>query len=605
MLWIDWMVVAAYAVATVAIGFVFARSSAKGLKSYFLGDNTLPWWALAASGAASNFDIAGTMWLVSMVGLFGMRSFWAFAGFAIFNVAFLMTYMAPWIRRTRVMTAAELMKVRFGDGVDGRTARVASAIGMVVFTAFCLGYSAAGIGKFTAAFVPWDLGAHTSFICATVVMSLTTLYVLIGGFKSVIVTDVLQAVLMRLCGLVVGIATMVIIDPTALHQAGFITNLLPVWKWDGLPQGYADSGFSAFGAMCILFMLNGLLHSTGGAGGTYGEQRFLATRTSADAARAGAAWGFVILPRFFLVAGITFIVLTGMVDIPDDAEMLLPHVLTTSHLIPVGVRGLLLAALLAAFMSTFSSAINAGAGIFVRDVVQPFVPKLERRGLVSISYLATGGLLVAGLAIGYCAQSINSIWVWMQLGFMPALLVPNVLRWYWWRMNGVSYAVGMFSTALLGLVSLIWSYVFNINMPPYTYAPVLYLNSLVICVLVAWLTRPAPADVLDTFYRRVRPKGLWGPVRERVGQLPAEVGPDRSGRRIILNVVLGGILFMSLYFSVFYLVGHWFLYGGICLVAGTVSGFVLLGTWYRPLRRAEQAELADLAAAENEAPVMP
>ena len=350
MIWIDWMVVAAYAVATLAVGVVFARSSAKGLKSYFLGDNALPWWALAASGAASNFDIAGTMWLVSMVCLFGMRSFWAFTGFAIFNVAFLMAYLAPWIRRTRVMTAAELMKVRFGDGVDGRTARVASAVGMVVFTAFCLGYSAAGIGKFAAAFVPWDFGAATSFYCAAAVMSLTCLYVLIGGFRSVIVTDVIQAILMSLCGLVVGITAMIVVDPAALHRSGFITDLLPVWKWNGLPQDYVDSGFGAFGAMCILFMLNGLLHSTGGAGGTYGEQRFLATRTAADAARAGAAWGVIILPRFFLVAGIAFLVLTGMVEIPSDAEMLLPQAIKASHLIPVGVRGFVVAALLAALL---------------------------------------------------------------------------------------------------------------------------------------------------------------------------------------------------------------------------------------------------------------
>ena len=599
--WIDWAIVGVYAAVTVAIGFVFARSSARGLKSYFLGDNTLPWWALAASGAASNFDIAGTMWLVSMIGLFGMRSFWAFCGFAVFNAAFLMAYLAPWIRRTGVMTAAELMKARFGDERDGRTARMAAAIGMVVFTAFAIGYCAAGIGKFTAAFVPWEfagLEGHKPFLCASVVMAMTTLYALIGGFKSVIVTDVIQAVLMSLCGLVVGIAAMLMIDADALHQTHFVTDLLPVWKWEGLPQSYVDSGFGMFGAMCILFMLNGLLHSTGGAGGTYGEQRFLATRTPADSARVGMAWGFLILPRFALVAGIAFIVLTGALDVPQDKELLLPQALTTSDLIPVGVRGFLLAALLAAFMSTLSSTINSGAGILVRDVVQPIAPNLTPKSLITISYLATAGLLVAGLAVGYCASSINSIWVWMQLGFMPALLVPNVLRWYWWRMNGVSYAIGMFSTALMGMVSLIWSHVFRINMPPYAYAPMLYLNSLVICVLVAWLTQPVPADVLDRFYRRVRPRGFWGPVRRRAGALPPPKGPDSSGWRIALNVALGGILFMSTYFAVFYIVGHWFLYAGICLAVAAACGGVLLGTWYLPLRDAERDELA--AAEEDD-----
>lgn len=598
--WIDWTVVGLFLVTMLGVGVFFARVSAKGVKSYFLGDNTLPWWALASSGAASNFDIAGTMWLVSMVGLFGMRSFWAFLGFAVFNAAFLMSYLAPWIRRTRVMTAVELMKARFGDETDGRVARLAAAFGMVLFTAFALGYAAAGVGKFTAFFVPWDLGLSAdgkSFACAAAVMSLTTLYVLVGGFKSVIVTDVIQAILMSLCGILVAVTAMLIIEPATLHSSGFVTSLFPVWHWENLPQHYVDSGFDMFGAMCILFLLNGLLHSTAGAGGTYGEQRFLATRTTADSARAGAAWGFIIIPRFFLVAGVTFIVITGAIDIPADMELLLPHILVHSELIPVGVRGFLMAALLAAFMSTFSSTINAGAGIFVRDVVQPLTPKMGRWSLVLTSYLATAGLLASGLGIGYFADSINSIWLWIQFGFMPAVLVPNVLRWYWWRMNGTGYAVSMFGTALLGTIFLVLTAQSNFDLPTYISAPILYLTSFVIAVVTAWLTLPTPAAVLDEFYKNVRPKGLWGPVHKRVGPQPTQVDPDRKGSLIVLNVVLGVVMFMCAYFAVFYLVGYWFVYGTICLLTSALAAASLYVTWYRPLRRAEAIELGNTGEA--------
>lgn len=595
MLMLDWIVVGAYAVLMLGVGIYFARASAKGMKSYFLGDNNMPWWALSSSGAASNFDIAGTMWIVSMVGVFGMRSFWAFLGFAIFNAAFLMSYLAPWIRRTRVMTAVELMKARFGDGADGRLARMAAAIGMVVLTSFLIGYAAAGVGKFTAYFIPWDLGVapgQKSFVCAIGVMSLTTLYVLIGGFKSVIVTDVIQAILMSLCGLLIGITAMFILDVETLHNSGFITNLLPVWEWDGdLPENMAADGYTLFGAMAVLFLLNGLIHSTGGAGGTYGEQRFLAARTVTDSARAGAAWGFIIIPRFFLIAGVTFVVLTGAVQQPGDPELLLPHLISSEGMIPVGIRGFLVAALLAAFMSTFSSTINAGAGIFVRDVVQPIWPDLGQRPLVLLSYAATAFLLFSGLAIGMYADSINSIWLWIQLGFLPAMLVPNVMRWYWWRVNGLSYALSMFGTMIVATTFLILKESDSLVLPPYIATPILYVFSSVSCAAIALMTKPTREEKLDEFYRLVRPKGLWGPVRQRVGVLPALLGPDATRGRIVLNTILGIVMFMCSYFSVFYVIGHWFLYGGICLVLAAGAAGILYKTWYCPLLEAERDEL--------------
>ena len=593
---LDWVVVGVYALAMLAVGIYFARTSAEGIKSYFLGDNKMPWWALSASGAASNFDIAGTMWIVSMVGVFGMRSFWTFLGFAIFNAAFLMSYLAPWIRRTKVITAVELMKARFGDGRDGRFARMAAAIGMVVLTVFLIGYAAAGVGKFTAYFIPWDLGVEPeskAFICAVGVMVLTTLYVLIGGFTSVIVTDVIQAVLMSICGLLIGITAMLILDAEVLHNSGFITSLLPVWEWNAeLPEGMAKEGYGLFGAMAILFLLNGLIHSTGGAGGTYGEQRFLAAKSSADAARAGAAWGFIIIPRFFLIAGVTFIVLTGAVDRPEDAELLLPHLISSDGMIPVGIRGFLVAALLAAFMSTFSSTINAGAGIFVRDVVEPIWPDIRQRTLVLLSYLATAALLISGLGIGMVADSINSIWLWIQLGFLPAMLVPNVMRWYWWRVNGLSYAASMLSTMALATILLLLKESDIMILPPYIGTPILYIFSFVICAVIALLTKPTLAAELDEFYRLVRPKGFWGPVRERVGEVPEMVGPDAATSRIILNVLVGVLMFMCSYFAVFYIVGHWFLYGAICLALAVAAAAVLWKTWYAPLRKAEALEVA-------------
>lgn len=583
---IDYAVVLLYIILTVGIGVAYARRASTNMRTYFLGSNSIPWWALAASGAAGNFDIAGTMWMVSMVAALGMRSFWVFCTFAVFNCAFLMAYMAPWIRRTKVLTATELINSRFGAQSGGRVARLASAIMATLFQGFALGYAFVGIGKFAAEYLPFSPN-----VCAVVIMTVTTLYAMIGGFHGVIATDVFQAVLMSLCGLLVGGAAFFIIDPGKLHTMGFVTSLVPVGKLDGLPPSLTESGFDMFGVMTLLWVLNGLFHSTGGAGGSYGEQRFLATRKVADAAKAGFAWGFMMIPRFSLVAGIVFVVMSGSLGVTDP-EKILPVALRDSTLIPTGVRGFLMAALLAAFMASLSATLNAGASIIVRDIVDVLKPGLGQKALVRFGHLATLGMLLFGIIAGINAGSINKIWLWMQLGLAASMLLPNVLRWYWWRMNGWGYAAGTLLACVLSLAVLFWKHVpalvaIHPEPVPNVYTPFVYTVSLVGAIIVSLATQPVDHATLDEFYRRVRPRGHWGPVARRVGILPPLTGADGSAIRIIINVLLGGAAIMCTYFAVFYLIGHWFVYAGICITIAIVSSTCLAFTWYVPLRREE------------------
>ena len=586
---LDYAVVALYVVLTIGLGVVHARRASRNMRAYFLGDNTIPWWALAASGAAGNFDIAGTMWMVSMVAALGMRSFWVFCTFAVFNCAFLMAYMAPWIRRTGVVTATELIHSRFGAQSGGRVARLASAIMATLFQGFALGYAFVGIGKFASEYIP--LSAN---LCAVLIMTVTTMYAMIGGFNGVIATDVFQAVLMSLCGLLVGGATFFIIDPAKLHSLGFVTSLLPVGRLEGLPPSLVESGFDMFGIMTVIWVLNGLFHSTGGAGGSYGEQRFLATRKVSDASKAGFAWGLMMIPRFSLVAGIVFVVMSGSLGVTDP-ERILPVALRDSTLIPTGVRGFLMAALLAAFMASLSATLNAGASIIVRDIIEVLKPGLTQKSLVRAGHFATLGLLLFGIAAGMNAGSINKLWLWMQLGLAASMLLPNVLRWYWWRMNGWGYAAGTLLACVLSLLVLFWNHVPMLvaiypKPVPYIYTPFVYAVSLIGAITVSLATQPVDPATLDEFYRRVRPRGHWGPVAKRVGPLPRLTGADSSATRILVNVLLGGAAVMSTYFGVFYLIGHWFAWAGICAVVSVASVTALYFTWHLPLRREETGQ---------------
>lgn len=117
---IDSAIVILYFLSVIGLGFFYRKRASQSLESYFLGGKRLPWLALAMSGSVSNFDITGTMWIVSILFVFGMKSMWHHWMWGFLMGAFFLSYMGKWVRRSKVLTAAEWMKTRFGDDSAGR-----------------------------------------------------------------------------------------------------------------------------------------------------------------------------------------------------------------------------------------------------------------------------------------------------------------------------------------------------------------------------------------------------------------------------------------------------------------------------------------------------
>jgi SSS family solute:Na+ symporter len=578
---LDLLIIAVYFAGMLAVGIFHSRRASSSIRSYFLGENRGKWWMLAASGAAANFDVAGTMLLVSLFYVTGLRSFWLLWGWSFFNAAFLMVFMAMWIRRTGVVTAVELMKARFADGRDGRMARSAGAVLMVTFLVFSIGYAFAGLSKFVPVLVP-GIGPEGARFLTIAVMTVTTAYVMMGGFSGVVMADVIQLVLSSSAGLAIGALVFAKLDPAAvavLHRH-FSTDWWPRQNLV-LPAGYET--WTHFSSLAIYLAFSGFLLNMSGAGGHYGEQRFLATRSSTDAAKAGCAWGLFLIPRWAMIVGFVYLAASGLVS-SGDPETILPTVII--HLIPGGLRGLLIAALLAAFMSSFSSTLNAAASMVVCDLVQPLKPDLAVKTLIRISYLATLLVVSGGVAIGLHASSIKDIWVWMLAGVIGATLIPNVLRWYWWRFNGWGYAWGIFSG--LGTAALIGSaqalgWFGRTGLPEYVYAPIIWAASLVGCVASSLTTPSTPMATLTDFYQRVRPLGFWGPVA-------AACGITRRWREagwVAANVALAAVGLISCYLSVFFLLGHYFTRFAVTAVVFAICVLVLRRTWYSRLEQHE------------------
>jgi len=375
-----------------------------------------------------------------------------------------------------------------------------------------------------------------------------------------------------------------------LQQEGW-ASLAPTWRLahaDALPEAYA--GYEFFGALVILWVVKGLLLNLGGPAQMYDFQRFLAARDARDAAKVGAAWSAFLVVRWAMVMGIALLAINLAVEVTDP-EKFMPEVLQAY--LPAGLRGVVIAGLLAAFMSTFSSTINSGASYLVRDLWQPLVrPRADDRHLVRAGYVATLLVVAAGVAIGWMVESIGQIFSWIMMVLGAAFAIPNVLRWYWWRLNGWGYAAG----TLVGLAGAIVVPLLPVSLPVYVAFPAVCVVSLVGCLAGTFLTAPTDEAVLAAFWRNVRPFGFWGPVRRRAGR-PAE-GPARDSESVLraaLNVVLGGIAILGAYLFPMYLVGHWHGYAVICLGVSVSAVVALVFTWYRHLPPADapQQEATD------------
>ena len=212
---IDLAIVGLYVLSTIAIGLLARRRAARSLQSYFLADKSLPWYMLGLSNASDMYDVTGTMWLVTLCVVYGLKSVWIPWVWPVFNQIFLMVYLSCWLRRSNALTGAEWIATRFGEGTGGQLSQFV-VIGFAVLSVLgFLAYGFVGIGKFIEIFLPWSAVApyapfeiaphNVANLYGIVFTTITMIYAVLGGMFSIVWTDVLKFVLMTIVSVVVAI----------------------------------------------------------------------------------------------------------------------------------------------------------------------------------------------------------------------------------------------------------------------------------------------------------------------------------------------------------------------------------------------------------------
>jgi len=618
---IDVIIIAVYLLLTIGIGVYVAKKASKGLDSYFLGGKSIKWYYLGLSNGSGMFDVSGTAWMVGILFLYGVKSFMFMWMWPIFNQVFVMMFLAVWIRRSNVMTGSEWILSRFGDDKAGRASHLIVAIFAVVASVGFIAYFFEGAGKFMTVILPWDVSLvigdltllNAEQVYALILILLTTIYTIKGGMFSVVSTEVLQFGIMVLAGILVAgytffsftDAEITALIPEEWTRVTFGSQLTGFWSGDfeEFNRLIDTQGYKMFGAFVGMSLFKGFFASIAGPTPSYDMQRILSTRTAKDAAYMSGFTNLVLfIPRYLMIAAI---VLLGLVYIApelanaggvtsNDLEVILPQVIN-NH-VPVGIKGLLLAGLLAAFMSTFSAFVNAGPAYIVNDIYKKyFKPEATDKHYVKASHIASFAVVTLGVIMGFFAESINSITLWITSSLYGGYVAANFLKWIWWRFNGWGYFWGMLSGLVIATLQFMIdqgasTYAEGSFLFWYSHIPAIYLFPIILgfsllgSFLGTYLTPPTALKTLKSFYTSVHPWGWWKPVREQLTQ-EEQVSKNTDFGLDMFNCIVGIVWQSSMILLPIYLVVRDYEKTAISLLVFGVTTLILKFTWLDKVKK--------------------
>ncbi len=569
-----------------------------------MGGKKLPWYMLGLSDASDMFDISGTMWMISLCFVYGMKSIWIPWLWPVFNQVFNMMFLSKWLRRSNANTGAEWLATRFG--LTGTGVKASHNIVVAFAIISCLGFLAygfIGLGKFIEVFVPWDLVSgyipfdippqYVAHFYGIIFTLFAMFYSILGGMHSIVVGDFIKYMIMTIgCIAIAVIAYLHLQDKTLNVPKGWFDPFFG-WKldldWSNiLPSAnkkIEDDGFGLFGIFFMMMLFKGFFASLAGPSPSYDMQKVLSTKSPKEASKMTGFVSLVLLPvRYSMIIGLTVLALLYFnemgISTPQgtDFERILPAAI--NNFLPVGILGLVLTGLLGAFMGTFSGTLNAAQAYIVNDVYLKYVnPKASTKKIISMNYIVGVLVVIVGVVLGFFAKDVNSILQWIVGALYGGYIASNMLKWYWWRFNANGFFWGMASGIA---AALIFPFIFDGILPLYVW-PLLFVISLIGSIVGTYAAPATDVEILKAFYSNVKPWGFWKPVHDLVIKENPFFKPNKRFKLDMFNVSLGIIAQCCLTLVPMYLVMWMKLPLLIVLLILAVIIIILKRTWWNKL----------------------
>jgi Na+/proline symporter len=587
----DWLIIVAFFILSLIIGIIASRKSGKSYSEFFLSGRNMPWWLLGVSMVATTFSCDTPNLVTDLVRQRGVAGNWAWWAFLLTGMLTVFVYARLW-RRSKILTDLEFYEIRY-SGTMAAFVRGFRALYLgVLFNILIMALVSLAMIKIGAVMLNWS-----PVQTLVIIMTLTAVYSTIGGFRGVLLTDFFQFAI-AMAG-AVGAAIFLINMPQVGGLTGLTSHPAVIPKLNLLPD------FNDRDALITLLILPLAVQwwsvwypGAEPGGGGYIAQRMLASKNEKGSVKATLTFNimhYALRPwPWILVALASLIVFPDLASLqakfPGTDPQFVKHDFAYPAMLsflPNGFLGLVVASLIAAYMSTISTHLNWGSSYVVHDFYRRFInPDASEKKLVLLGRLSTILLtavaLLFALLLSNALQAFNIV---LQIGAGTGLIF--IMRWFWWRINAYSEITAM-------IVSFVGALYFQF-IHPLTGLPALstsfQLVAGVAVTTVAWvtvtlLTPPAEKKTLREFYRLVRPGGPgWKRI---VVEAEKDHDPIESTEPSRWNVP-SGILAMALgcafVYSVLFATGNWiyanYLLAGILTGVSLVTGYILLVFWRR------------------------
>jgi Na+/proline symporter len=595
---IDWACVFAFFVISLVIGLAVTRRAGRSSTEYFAAGRAMPWWLLGVSMVATTFSTDTPNLVADMTRSNGVAGNWEWWAFLLTGMLTVFVYAQLW-RRSGVLTDVEFYEVRY----SGKAA------------AFLRGFRALYLGLFFNCFIMASVSLAAIKIgevlfdwppvyTVLIAGSVTVIYSTLGGLRGVLLTDLIQFA-MAMVG-AVGAAIVALNLPDVGGLSGMLSHEAVREKLSILPDfSNADLAIAVFVVPLAVQWWSVWYPGSEPGGGGYIAQRMLSAKDENNAI--GAVFLFNALHYALRPWPWIIVALCSLIMFPNlealQAEF--PQAVTVDHdmgypamltFLPTGLLGLVVASLIAAYMSTISTHLNWGSSYIVHDFYQRFMrPESSEKELVQVGRVCTVLLMVIAGALALVLQSaLDNFKIMLQIGAGTGLIF--ILRWFWWRINAFSELTAMIASFLVALYfQFIHEQVFGFAEIESAWIPLCIGIAITTAawLIVTYLTRPVEKETLVSFCKLVKAGGPgWKPIIDEAKAAGETF--DGAGWRLpqgILCMVLGCVAIYGALFAT----GYW-IYGRIPL-ALFMTGVALASTVF--LSRAWRRLLAkepDVAA---------
>jgi Na+/proline symporter len=584
--WLDVLVAVTAISVSLLPAFLYARRAGSGTAEFFASGRSAPWWLIGTSMVATTFSTDTPNLVTDFVRTKGVAYNWAWWSFLLTGMATVFFFARLW-RRSGVLTDLEFYELRY----SGRSASFVRGFRAVYlglfFNCAIMGTVTLAAAKVASVMLGWDR-LTTVIVCALICIPFAS----ISGLWGVLAIDLVQFVI-AMVG-VTAAAYYAVSDPRVGGLEGLLEKVPPATLAMVPDFSHWDLALGIFIIPLTVQWWSVWYPGAEPGGGSYVAQRMLAARTEKDSL-AGTLW-FNVAHYALRPWPWVLVALASMVVFPtlDDIRRALPHVAPDliGHdlaypamltLLPHGVLGLLVASLTAAYISTMVTHLNWGSSYLVVDFYARFLkPGASETHLVFVSRIVTAVLMVLAAAFMFLLTTAGAgFQILLSVGAGTGLIY--LLRWFWWRISAWSEIAAM-ASSFLAAVGLHVARGRGLALSDHMALIVSVLFTTAVWLAVTFLTRPEPREVLEAFYRKVRPAGPgWAEVRRATGLPPS---PDS-----LPQALLGWSLGCAFVYSALFASGH-LLFGRtgpglLCLAITAASGFGLFRVLSKLLATAE------------------